>query len=128
MKIRTGFVSNSSSSCFILGDRWKKSDIKRIKNELEIVVDFYNKLFKEDQSFEDVFQEPRLATKEDIELLDRYIGYYNQDKEFWSDVLHIKKGEENGRILIFSSEDNSIPYQFFGLIESIFEGERIHLG
>ena len=45
MKIRAGFVANSSSSCFICGT-WGESkySIKKITDIIQKIVDYYNKL------------------------------------------------------------------------------------
>ncbi len=114
MKIRKGFVSNSSSSCFICG-AWGncKYSIEEITSILQKMLDFYNELEEQELSFDSVFETPKMATDEDIDNLDGW---------------DVKKNRIEENILIYSSDDNSIPYLLFGMIEQKFNAERIHLG
>jgi len=114
MKIRAGFVSNSSSSCFICG-KWGmcKYSIKETIDILQKILDFYNGLEEENLFFNDVFEKPRKAKKEDIKFL------INWD---------VPENRTKGKTLIFSKRDNSVPYLLFGFIEQKFAAERIHLG
>ena len=71
MKIRTGFISNSSTSCFICG-RWGKLDhsIDEIVEILQKMIDFYNDLEGTNDSFDDIFEMPKMADEKDFDLLD----------------------------------------------------------
>ncbi len=114
MKVRIGFVSNSSSEAFICGV-WgtKKFGVKKTINILQKMLDLYNDLEKRKLSFDRAFQTPRKATQEDIDLL-----------KDW-DVPEYKVKD---KLIIYSKEDNTIPHLLFGLIEYKFDAERIHLG
>ena len=114
MKIRAGFISNSSTSCFICG-AWGdcKYNIRETIKILQKMLDFYNDLEDEHLDINDVFEAPKIATKEDIDHLDGW------------DVLESRVKD---KLLIYSAEDNTIPYLLFGLIEQKFDAERIHLG
>ncbi len=114
MKIRTGHVSNSSSSCFILA-KWGVCEfsLKEITDILQKMLDFYNDLEGENLSFDEVFCKPKKATKKDIDLL-----------AGWD----VKESEIKGKTLIYSEGDNTIPGMLFGIIEDKFCGDRIHLG
>ena len=114
MKIRKGFVSNSSSSCFICG-LWGDNEysIKEMIPILQKMLDFYNDLEEESLSFDDVFKLPEIATTEDFELLKNW---------------DVDKKKVKGKILIYGKEDNSIPYMLHSIIETKFSADRIHLG
>jgi hypothetical protein len=114
MKIRNGFVSNSSSSCFICGEYGGDNySVEATIEALQKMVDFQNSFKGLHQSFEDIFETPRYATEEDVEFLVDW-GNSREDIE--------------GKLLIFSAEDNSISYDLFELIESKFSARRQHLG
>ena len=113
MKIRARFISNSSSSSFICG-MWgtNEYDVEETTAILQKMLNFYNDLENKNLTFNNVFENPRIATDIDIDFL-----------EDW-DV----KGTIKDRILINSISDNTIPFLLFGLIEEKFHAERIHLG
>jgi len=122
MKLRNGFVSNSSSSSFVCNkyateyNNYKASDMKAVKEKLVKIFKCMKtlELLTPKTKFSDVFQEPRKATKADIKDLN----------SGWS--ADLKYNDE--MFLINSTSDNTIPYQLFILIEDIFNAERIHLG
>ena len=122
MKIRKGFVSNSSSSSFVCNhyeseyNKMKKFDKEEILRQLRIMHRFVIELGirTKDCKFEDMFGEVRKATKGDIKELN----------EGWS--CNFKYNEQ--MFLINSTSDNSIPSELFNLIESGFNAERVHLG
>lgn len=122
MKIRNGFVSNSSSSCFICNYPADNKSIQDVTVKLKEMVSFYNSMFEQKYSYEDVFQDPRKPTARDIELLSDYIGYYGEGE------LRIKSGEVKDKLVIFDADDNSIPYELWEIICGVFSAERIHLG
>jgi hypothetical protein len=114
MKIRKGFVSNSSSESFICG-RWNDKEYtpEEATAILQKMLDFYNDMEEQSVSFDNVFEVPRIATEEDIDLLSGW---------------DIPRNRVEGQLLINSIDDNSIPYLLFGFIETKFGAERIHLG
>ncbi len=114
MKIRQGFVSNSSSEAFICGV-WGgcKYNIKETIKILQKMLDFYNDLEDQDLDINDVFKAPKIATEKDIDLLDGW---------------DVSESRVKDKLLIYSAEDNSIPYLLFGMIEQKFDADRIHLG
>ena len=114
MKVRTGFISNSSTSCFICG-RWGKLDysIEEIVKIRKKMVDFYNDLEETNRTFNDVFEMPTMADEKDFDLL-----------KGWD----VAKKEIEGNILIYGASTNSIPYMLFEMIMQKFNAERVHLG
>jgi len=111
MKKRMGFVSNSSSSSFICDTKMSSEEAK---DKLVILLDFYNEFNDEDLCFESVFDEPFIATKEYAESgLAKY---------------HSGIATAEGKLVIESATDNSIPYSLFDMIESKFNATRCHLG
>ena len=101
MKIRKGFVSNSSSSSFIINsDRFTFEEVE--KKMAEIKASSSDKWFEYDV---------REITEE----------MYEHDN-WYMDRADI------GKIQIISSEDNSIPYDAFDVIENTFDCVRHHLG
>ncbi len=112
MKIRDGFVSNSSSSSFVCKITM---GIEEIKEKLVAILDFHNSMYNTDLQFDDVFDEPFLCDNEHKEYI----------KDCWRDCDSVP---EIGQPIINSASDNSIPYEFFDMIERIFNASRVHLG
>lgn len=109
MKLRLGFVSNSSSSSFICRTDKTEEEIILFLTKL---LDLYNEATGTTLKYEDCFQQPRMGSK--------------------NDEKYLKDWEENieavGQVIIESAGDNSIPYELFDLINLAFNAERIHLG
>jgi hypothetical protein len=111
MKKRIGFVSNSSSSSFICHTDMSLEDVN---DKLVILLDFYNEFNDTNLSFDEVFCEPFVASKE-----------YASDE--WGKT-YSAIAESEGKIVIEGSCDNSIPWTLFDFIEDKFEAIRCHLG
>ncbi len=109
MKVRMGFVSNSSSEAFIC--RTSKG-LRQIETELRVLLEFYNDFLDHNHKFIEVFDFPRHITPDD-------------SKEFKDYNYRVGR---NASIVIRSADDNSIPYSLFELIEEAFDADRIHLG
>jgi len=126
MKIRQGFVSNSSSSSFICSSTLS---VKEAEEKLKAMVTFYNELYGTAHQFEDVFQKPFKITKD--KKSKEYLGYI-ADWIFGENPQYVRcvkeKKDMNGKLIINGSEDNSVPYELFELIENFFSGTRVHLG
>ena len=109
MKIRSGFVSNSSSASFIVGS---DKTIKQVEKILKRIVSGYNIMTGESYS-EDMF-DVFIAGNETVKMF----ADYNVDKKYVKD--HI--------IIMGNGGDNSIPYDMFDMIEGQCQATHYHLG
>jgi len=143
-------ITNSSSELFICDTSKTEETIIELLQEM---LTLYNKLFDSDRTYDDCFgvvytihEENFDMFFEDVVLGWHYIPWELKIPKFnfdynWNDEVEkqevgaykekyyedIKKGMI-GYTCIYSSDDNSIPYELFELIESAFNGDRIHLG
>ena len=111
MKVRSGFVSNSSSEAFICNSDHSPEETKDI---LKKMLSFYNEMFDRKVKFEEAFETPRFVEQEDIDFFKDW--GYTLDEDNFSDVI------------ILSESDNTIPYALFDFISFKFNALRIHLG
>lgn len=111
MKIRNGFVSNSSSSSFIC-----KTDLSvtEVSEKLHKIHQLYCEIYDDESSFTDCYEEPLYLT--DAEKKEYF--------KYWTTHYEIPEGN----IIINSASDNSIPFDLFDMIENAFNARRIHLG
>lgn len=112
MKVRSGFVSNSSSSSFVCNTTMTIKDVEKTLHQL---LDFYNEFFNENLKFDEVFKKPFYPTKE-------FVKHMNEE---WG---HLYYDYSEDKMVIESTDDNSIPYALFDLIEKKFDACRNHLG
>lgn len=111
MKLRTGFVSNSSSSSFICET---DMSVDQVREKLVVLLNAHNELFGTSLSFYEVFDDPFVADD----------SYCNSE---WADY-HRPMREAKGKVIIESVGDNSIPYEMWRYIEELFAADRCHLG
>lgn len=97
MKIRNGFVSNSSSSSFICHT---DLELDKIKEILKRYLEEHNIADVDNLKYGEVFDGPRYATDEDIECM-----------KDWG--IEITKDDK----VLFSIYDNSIPYDILSRLE-----------
>lgn len=106
MKIRNGFVSNSSTSSFICDTN---DTLEEVRRKMEAIA--------------------QLAAELDIKC-----GYivFKADKDYakgWEEYYpEIVDARNCQHIVIEGTTDNSIDYALHNFIEKIFNAERIHLG
>lgn len=86
MKIRNGFVSNSSSSSFIIKNGKHLYTIGQVQTSMECLIDFYNSWY----------------------------GLHNSPEEISYDVFDVEFSGED--ITIDETGSNSIPYELYDLI------------
>jgi len=138
VKIRDGFVSNSSSSSFIC---LSKVSAKTAEERLKALLNVYNLLTNSKLVFEKTFQDPFIVSSHDKkskaykEEMDGWIfgkdaSYQNVriGNSFGASVVIGKESDLNGKLIINSVDDNTIPCSLYELIEEAFDGSRLHLG
>jgi len=124
MKIRNGFVSNSSSSCFVCNpmggikswaDGYKNYTVEEAREILQKMLDFYNHMCDKEETFNEVFGEIKLGDDEDVRFLLDWDENWTEERV-------------RGKLLITSACDNTIPYELFEFISTKFNAWRVHLG
>lgn len=135
MKIRIGFVANSSSSSFICNNNAKFS-IGDVKNILVNIFELYKivvtaKRLDFSETFEEMFEEPFIVGNETCDYVKHIWSWKKADKDcFGCDPFYGIKNKKDliGKLIINSAGDNAIPCEFFEFIEYVFDGKRVHLG
>ena len=145
-------ITNSSSELFI---GKAKKDVETIRELLNEMLDLHNKVNDTDYSFDDVFS--TIDNVENVDsVLQTFVSFgipytvseifekyekppHYSSTEDWSELVKKEKEwiasisqEDRDKlseyVIIESASDNSIPYDLFDSIESLVNGERIHLG
>lgn len=112
-------ITNSSTELFVCNT---DKTIKQIADILQELLTNYNKLHGERHSFRDTFQQPVLVTSKNVDKIgdDCYYGFDNKHSPRRKYLI--------GNIVIYGVDDNSIPYEMFDEIQSLFGANRYHLG
>lgn len=130
-------ITNSSSEMFVCDTN---KTIERVRKDLESMLKCFNETNDMDYSFDDVFEVPRRATKEDQDSAITYDTYRKEQLESLKkdglSMIAIALGNDKegkiptvGKTVIIQSEsDNTIPYELFEQIERTFKASRYHLG
>ena len=114
MKVRTGFISNSSSSSFVCD---VKSSLDEVREQLKSMLYHFNQLMGTEHEYADVFGEV-ISTSETVPHSE--IGY--------AECSWYTRDDLEDKIIIRSANDNTIPYELFDLICGKFDAFRIHRG
>ena len=101
MKVRTGFVSNSSSSSFICDT---ELSAKEVEVQLREMLEAFGTLMGEEYNYDEVFS----PVEQGVE---RYSDFYNRDMKV-TDVI------------IDSRSDNTLPSGMWDFIEERFNATR----
>ena len=120
MKLRLGFVSNSSSEAFLISGSKTPEEIEK---DLHTILAAYNTVTGRSLAFGSVFESPRYASQGDYAHLADYCG------ESWIKGELAKAAANPKTVIVYSFGDNSIPSGIIEFIEDVYEDvERIHLG
>lgn len=122
MKIRTDFVTNSSSSCFVIETG---EDVHKVKKALQKILKGYGVMLDSSTlPYDTIFQEPYVYTKA------MYDDNVEECKKYkWKDLCWQYQEKENiGKVIILSTGDNSVPWDICEIIGSRFKTRREHLG
>lgn len=109
MKIRLGFVSNSSSESFVISTNKTPEEIRQ---ELQAILDLHNRVKGQSLVFEEVFQEPFMGSTA-----------YDEDMADWEYGI-----KSQGKIVVESTYDNTIPWGVMEFMERTYDCRRYHLG
>lgn len=109
MKIRDGFVSNSSCSSFLVKDNRSEREVKEIMGK---IVDAWNTVSENEQKCYDHDWEVVTLSAEDVKDIKDYYGVDCHENQ----------------IMIKSASDNSIPYGIVSLLEHVRWLKYFHRG
>ena len=112
MKIRSGYVSNSSTSSFICDT---DMSVGEVREKLQKMLNGHNEMTGDNLIFNEIFAEPFVADNS-----------YCKDNG-WADYYAAVR-EAKGKIIIEGIGDNSVPYEMWEYIIRAFDAERCHFG
>ena len=123
MKKCNDFITNSSSTCFVLnrkkldGTYFSPKEFREIMEPMinlfsDICVDL--EIQGECLTFDEIFGDIYMYNWELSPLLCSNFGYETE--------------ENSGKTLVMSADDNTVPCSISEMVKNIFEAERFHLG
>ena len=125
VKTRDGFVSNSSTTSFIIRTKWS---IEKSKEKLEKTISCYNEVFETNLKFDDVVKIYLASRGKVFDLIyeeEVGVNFNDEDNEevekhtdLFIDSFPIYQG--NFYLVIESVEENSIPDELLFWIEKLF--------
>lgn len=152
MKYRRDFVTNSSSSCFVVNKRYdgKNFTTIEVRNILQILIDTHNKINNTNIELDDICV---ITDTKDSEVLNTLfedecwgdgesgincpLTYERQNELDYPNCKDCPERTERcktyndvciaGDVTIFGHE-NAIPYELFDCIEGYLNARRYHLG
>lgn len=120
MKLRLGFVSNSSSEAFLIAGGKTPA---QIEDDLRAMLEVYNTITGCHLEFDGVFKTPRHPNEGDYSHLATYCS------DSWVKGELTRARANSKTVIIYSSDDNSIPWGIMEFIEGVYDDvDRIHLG
>lgn len=106
-------ITNSSTELFVCNT---DKSVEMVKEILTEKYESFNKLYDRGKQDVNDILEVKIADEKCVKDMEEWKEYYSN--------LKIKKGD----IIIKGIDDNSIPYEFFDVIEELFDVLRYHLG
>ena len=128
MKIRQGFVSNSSSTSFYIDSH--RHSLDKVGCILDTLIDAYNLARGENNTISS-FCEVSESDKESVKSRIKEFYSYVKGEEYINHLKWIEndfKDFSNKVITIDSIDDNSIPYAIQGFLENALNARRQHWG
>ena len=124
MKIRQGFVSNSSSSSFIINYDNKCAQeftIEQIEDILLDMIKIHNKIENSNLTFNDVFDDAHIICYDEIE---RKIEYEIDNRS----RNRTNPEKIKNKIIINSADENSVPHSIIDFMENALDAKYWHWG
>ena len=107
MKIRNGFVSNSSSSSFLIDNT--KYSIDRVRQYIDSLVEAYNVINTDHITTDDICVISEVNRRD----------FYNRVDQFHGNTAKKDNKDTTKGILVDSTSDNSIPWDIQERLEEI---------
>ncbi len=114
MRVRKGFVSNSSSSSFVCDVELSPEEVVE---QLRTMLHHFGQIMDRDYKYSDVFGEVFSSSEE--------VPHHEID---YVEYCWFTRGDLKDKVIIRSQGDNAIPYEMFDLIKKRFSAFRIHRG
>lgn len=132
MKFRTDFVTNSSSSCFVVETGENMGEVKKALQK--ILKGYGIMLDSPTLPYNDIFHGPYVYTKEAFVEHEAEVKKWKEERKnerssAWDwDGWRYESKDNIGKVLIMSASDNTVPWDICEIIERRFKTRREHLG
>lgn len=113
MKTRAGFVSNSSSSSFLIDG--SKFTVEKIREYIKALIDAENIVSNEEMVMDDICSVFECNADDFLRQCVEFSGNWNGRK----DVVHRDTGKYGKCVQVDSTGDNSIPWSIQEALENI---------
>ena len=109
MKIRNGFVSNSSSSSFIVVVKRPKDNETNYLEIIDFIIKHYYQYKSADTNFSSTIQEHTLSLETEIKELTKDLSFLEKQKEFLESLVKDSKLEKHmGNLLKYLNQKNTL--------------------